>query len=282
MHTSDPWVPCCPAPHPHPPHRIHPLEYRTSADEALCWSHTPGGGTLALNLLTGACARSPPNMGVGFCGSRQPGVRNVSASSATCTTNRSQQQLSKDLLLGVVVWEGFIPKHGDRANGSYQVVPMDIPAGTFVLFMAGQYNKYIPASWELTSAPQCSCAGFARFPGLSHFGANNWQGPGTHQVTPCAIRWQSDPINYTVSEQLQKEAIQLEAQLIDDFLRAVALRQRLARQRLKQLAARRMAWQPPTEAGAEGNGSTVSTRTVSQVGPQGYAAYDLHLKGSCF
>lgn len=204
----------------------------------------------------------------------------MSASSASCTTKRTQQQLAKDLLLGVVTWDWYVNKRG--SDGRLTVLPMGIPAGTFVLFMAGQYNNRTQAAWRMTSAPRCSCAGFARFPGLSHFGINNWQGPGTHQVTPCAIRAQSDPVNFTVSGQLQQDAIQLEAQLIDDFLRAVALRQRLAQQRLKQLAARKVAWQPRTGVGAAASTNAVSTRSVSQVGPQGYAAYDLHLKGSCF
>lgn len=239
------------------------------------------GGLLALNLLTGGCARSPPDLGVDFCGRQQPGVRNVSTSSATCTANRTQQQLDKDLLLGVVVWEGYISNRSTA--GSTSILPMDIPAGTFVLFMASQYNNNTHAAYNLTSAPRCSCAGFAQFPGLSHFGINNWQGPGTHQVTPCAMPGQSDPANFTVSEQIQQEALLLQAQLVDDFVRAATMRQRLAQQRLKDQALKRVVWQPSgSSSSTSSNNSTATSAPVRQVGPQQHAAYDLHLSSSCF
>lgn len=238
------------------------------------------GGLLALNLLTGGCGRSPPDLGVDFCGRQQPGVRNVSASSATCTANRTQQQLDKDLLLGVVVWEGYISNRS--SSGSTSVLPMDIPAGTFVLFMASQYNNNTQAAYNLTRAPRCSCAGLAQFSGLSHFGINNWQGPGTHQVTPCAMPGQSDPANFTVSEQMQQEALQLQAQLVDDFVRAAAMRQRLSQQRLKDQAAKRVVWQPSRSNGSTSSNSIVTSAAVGQAGAQQHAAYDLHLTGSCF
>jgi hypothetical protein len=204
----------------------------------------------------------------------------VSASSATCTANRTQQQLDKDLLLGVVVWEGYISNRS--AAGRTSVLPMGIPAGTFVLFMASQYNNNTRTAYNLTTAPRCSCAGLAQFPGLSHFGINDWQGPGTHQVTPCAMPGQSDPANFTVTEQMQREALLLQAQLIDDFVRAAAMRQRLSQQRLKAQAVKRVVWQPSGSSSSTSSNSIVISAAASRIGPQQHAAYDLHLSSSCF
>eukprot|EP00775_Hariotina_reticulata_P012823 gene12823-12950_t len=144
-------------------------------------------------------------------------------------------------------------------------VVLELCEGMFVLFLGGQYNDNTATAYSNTNTSACACAGYARFPGLNHFGINNFQGDGQDQITPCARPARSDPANFTVSRGRQEQALRQQAALVDSFIQAFVFQDAGHAQLLQQQAgnATRSSGMPAVPAAAD----------------QGFM---LQLKGQCF
>jgi hypothetical protein len=108
----------------------------------------------------------------------------------------------------------------------------------FFVYFGGQYNNKTAEAYERSkaSSSSCSCTAFARFPGMNHFGINNWQSRnGSNQVTPCAAPAKGDPKNFTVSQERQEQGLRYQAHLADLVIRSAGLREGRAQQELAKI-----------------------------------------------
>lgn len=132
----------------------------------------------------------------------------------------------KGIIRGAVVYEGY------KTSEPPQFTPrgVNIPAGTFLLYLSGQYGAprveaAFNSSGNIAAALGYpgSCVGFAAFDGLNHYGMVDWQGPGAQQITPCGVAAPSDPPGLNVSRIVQNDRLKGMATLVDEFVRAAVL-----------------------------------------------------------
>jgi dienelactone hydrolase len=242
------------------------------------------GGAAALDIIADSCLASEARSvaGLSFCEAYQPSVRSSSSSSSSSNSNSSekpascrkyaqQQQQQQGLILGAIVFEGYKVRQDTAtaaaaaaaanrsaaparsAEASMEPTGIAIPPGTFVLFLAGQYGApKTKVAYDISTASSCSCIGHADFPGLNHYGINDWQGPNSHQMTPCGRKASSDPADFNVSNCFQNGQLSKMAELVDGFIRA-SLGDVAAQQQLLQQSA----------AAAAGDNSSSSSNLVS-------------------
>jgi hypothetical protein len=139
------------------------------------------------------------------------------------------------LIRGAVVWEGY--KAQMLPGNQLLTQGVTVSPGMFLAYMGSTFNNNIEEAFQLSnsSSSSCSCLGYAQFPGLNHFGINNWQPEGSNQVTPCARKGQSDPPGFSVTKSRQEQGLRDQAELTDLFVRSAGLRQGVARQELLKL-----------------------------------------------
>ncbi|KAF6257176.1 hypothetical protein COO60DRAFT_29135 [Scenedesmus sp. NREL 46B-D3] len=194
------------------------------------------------------------------CEAPHPAAAAAAAEAGAQQAGTQQQRKQKGLILGAVVFEGYkvrqdtvaaaasrpsaaaaaaaaAPAPARSAEASMGPAGVAIPAGTFVLYLAGQYGApKTTAAYKASNASRCSCMGHAEFPGLNHYGINDWQGPRSHQMTPCGRKASSDPADFNVSNSFQNGQLSKMAELVDGFIRA-SLGDAAAQQQLLQQAA---------------------------------------------
>jgi hypothetical protein len=244
---------------------------------------------------------------------------NPAAGRTAAEAGGQQQQQQKGVILGAIVFEGYKVRQDTAAAGpaaptaaarsnvsaaaaaparsgdpSLNPAGVVIPPGTFLLFVAGQYGApKTTEAYDRSNASSCSCIGHADFAGLNHYGINNWQGEGSHQMTPCGRKASSDPANFNVSNSFQDAQLLKMAELMDEFIRA-SLGDAAAQQRLMQQAAaggavassrssRVRARMMLSGTGAAGIGGGVGVmQQQQQQQPPPSVGYSLQLKKQCF
>ncbi|KAJ9523930.1 hypothetical protein QJQ45_022402 [Haematococcus lacustris] len=143
-------------------------------------------------------------------------------------------------VLGAVLFEGHLSGGPTSTNNNYssiQPLGVNLPKGTFLTYLAGEYNNNTLKGYEATAPlSPTGCASFARFAVTNHFGLNNWQ-PGGGQVTLCARAAMSDPTELRVSKDVQGRALTAMASLIDDTVRSNVLGDAAATSRLRNTKA---------------------------------------------
>jgi hypothetical protein len=217
------------------------------------------GGSAAIEALTGGCrgAEAGGNASMsdwgtwceGFdpgtfpaaCAARGAGggARKTSGGGSGVSSGASSGG-GGGLLRGVVAWEGYVPEN------------VTLPPGTFLSLLSSPYNEKTRAQFDGAAvAPgSCACAAYARLPGSSHYGLTNRGAPAR-----CEFPGMADPKNLTAPlPAAQAAALEGIARLIDDQVRAFALRDRAALARLTALAARLA---PPLAAGPAAGGGGV-------------------------
>ena len=149
------------------------------------------------------------------------------------TASKPLALASQPLIRGAVVWEGF--KAQMLPGGQLLTRGINVPSDMFLLYLSGSFNNNTAEAFQLTnsSSSSCSCSGYAKFPGLNHFGINNWQLEGSNQVTPCARKGMSDPPGFSVSMRRQEQRLRDQAEVIDLFIRSAGLRHGSAGQQLR-------------------------------------------------
>jgi len=142
--------------------------------------------------------------------------------------------VSQPLIRGAVVWEGY--KSQMLPGGQLLAQGISVPSDMFLLYLSGSFNNNTAKAFQLTnsSSSSCSCSGYAKFPGLNHFGINNWQSEGSNQVTSCAMKGMSDPPGFSVSRSRQEQGLRDQAEVIDLLIRSAGLRHGSAGQQLRK------------------------------------------------
>ncbi|KAK9917826.1 hypothetical protein WJX75_008648 [Coccomyxa subellipsoidea] len=115
----------------------------------------------------------------------------------------------RDVVIGVVAFEGYIT---DTKGKPKEIA---LPDGTFVLYLAGQYNKRARDAYRRTHKSD-SCASYVSFHNMTHYGMNDFVSPPeSHQVTPCAAPIPTDDPKFTTDAATQNAGVDLIADIIN-------------------------------------------------------------------
>nr|QOL01183.1 putative extracellular protein CSOL_101 [Pseudococcomyxa simplex] len=163
---------------------------RANLGQLLLLSHSLGA-FVACDVLTGGCEADAS--GNGSCEGYTP------------VLNKD----GRDVVIGVVAFEGYIT---DTKGKPKEIA---LPDGTFVLYLAGQYNKRARDAYRRTHKSD-SCASYVSFHNMTHYGMNDFVSPPeSHQVTPCAAPIPTDDPKFTTDAATQNAGVDLIADIIN-------------------------------------------------------------------